>query len=158
MTQSSQFYESLAKRRLGAGALITNFVGDALMVKPTYKPGWEIPGGAVEAGESAPAACVREVREELGLTVVEPGRLLVIDHQQDPLPRGDSIMFVYDLGGIEEPSTMQLNASELSDYAFVGADELADFALHRLARRVRAALAAKAENSMVELIDGERRA
>lgn len=77
----ADFYASLARTRLGAGALITDERGGVLMVEPIYRPTWEIPGGAVECGENAPAGCIREVDEELGLTDIALGRLLVIDHQ-----------------------------------------------------------------------------
>ena len=38
-------------------------------------PGWEFPGGKVEPGESADAAVVREIAEELGCTVEVTGWL-----------------------------------------------------------------------------------
>ncbi|WP_332522616.1 NUDIX domain-containing protein [Mycolicibacterium baixiangningiae] len=60
-----------------------------------------MPGGAVEAGESPPAACARECREELGIDIAG-GRLLVLDHQTDEGNRGDSVMFVYDGGVVDE--------------------------------------------------------
>lgn len=55
--------------------LFTDALGRLLVVKPTYKPGWELPGGSVEDGESPGRAAVREIAEELG--VERPvGRLL----------------------------------------------------------------------------------
>ena len=35
-----------------------------LLVRHTYMPGWHMPGGAVDRGESAAEAAAREVREE----------------------------------------------------------------------------------------------
>lgn len=40
--------------------------------------GWTLPGGGLEVREDAPAAVVREVREETGY-IVEPGELLGVD-------------------------------------------------------------------------------
>lgn len=45
---------------------------------PALDGRWELPGGRVEAGESEPAAVVRECREELGTSVV-PGERLGTD-------------------------------------------------------------------------------
>jgi hypothetical protein len=44
-----------------AGALIFDAEGRLLILKPSYKKGWTIPGGQIEAdGESPWAACQRE--------------------------------------------------------------------------------------------------
>ena len=48
---------------------------------------WELPGGKVEPGESAPAALVREWREELGVEVLEsePFSFAVEERRDGPL-------------------------------------------------------------------------
>ncbi|WP_328478950.1 NUDIX hydrolase [Actinoplanes sp. NBC_00393] len=68
----------MATPRVAAGALFFDEAGNVLLVKPAYKAGWDIPGGYVEPGESPRAACIREVREELGITP-DIGGLLVVD-------------------------------------------------------------------------------
>ncbi|MFI5491771.1 NUDIX domain-containing protein [Actinoplanes sp. NPDC051859] len=61
---------SSACDRAPAGLVWGDLFDDAdrmLLVDPAYKKFWNLPGGAVDAGESPRAACIREVREELGL-------------------------------------------------------------------------------------------
>jgi 8-oxo-dGTP pyrophosphatase MutT (NUDIX family) len=49
-----------------------------LLVKHTYTPGWQFPGGGVEPGETAETAAARETLEETGFTVDGRPQLLGI--------------------------------------------------------------------------------
>lgn len=74
----ARYYASLATKRVSSGLVCRDAAGRVLLVRPTYKPTWEVPGVAVEADESPSAAVGREVREELSISL-PIGRLLVID-------------------------------------------------------------------------------
>ena len=50
-----------ARKRMAATVLFTDAQGRVLVVEPTYKPRWELPGGAVERDESPWRAAGREV-------------------------------------------------------------------------------------------------
>lgn len=56
--------------RLGVRALVIDRQGRVLLVRHTYVPGWYLPGGGVEASESAEAAITRELREEAGVELL----------------------------------------------------------------------------------------
>ena len=62
--------EELARKKLGAAAVILNEAGHVLLVRHTYgRLNWELPGGYAEAAESVIGTAVREVREETDLSV-----------------------------------------------------------------------------------------
>ncbi|SET82100.1 NUDIX hydrolase [Nonomuraea wenchangensis] len=48
--------------------IVTNAAGDLLMIHRTDNDNWAVPGGAIDLGESIPAAAVRETVEETGIT------------------------------------------------------------------------------------------
>lgn len=148
------FYRDLPRRYLGAGALITDANDRILVVEPTYKDTWEIPGGLVDPAEAPRTACARELREELGLAII-PGRLLMMDHQTLPPPRNDSIMFVYDGGVLTDPATIVLQASELRSFRFLPPDDLKSVLKPRLASRMVDALRARHEGILIERQNGE---
>ncbi len=137
-----------------AGALFLDERGRVLLVEPTYKPRWEIPGGVIEPGETPSAACAREVAEELGLDL-HIGRLLVVDWAPHP-DQGDKVLFVFDGGLLEAAAvaTIRLPADELASYAFVVPGEVGGRLPPRLARRVTVALAAKADGTVRYLEHG----
>jgi len=53
-------------RRPGVGVMVWHG-GRLLAVRHSYRPGWAIPGGHVDRGESPAEAASRELAEELGI-------------------------------------------------------------------------------------------
>ncbi|MEW2375992.1 NUDIX hydrolase [Micromonospora sp. NPDC047812] len=137
------YIASVTRVRAAAGVILRDQAGRVLVVHPTYKDVWEVPGGMVEPDESPADACTREIREELGLTV-PAGALLCVDWVPANPPWDGGLMFVFD-GGVltaDQIATMRLCPDELDRFEFVEPERLGEVLIPRLARRVVAALAA----------------
>lgn len=145
----------MAQPRVAAGALILDAAGRVLMLRPTYKKHWDIPGGYVEPGESPYAACVREVGEELGVTP-HIGPMLVIDWAPAEY-EGDKIIYVFDGGSLSDDDLRRivLENGEITELRYVDGQGLDDLASPRLARRVRMAIEAKQGGRMIYAEQGE---
>jgi 8-oxo-dGTP diphosphatase len=144
----------MALPRVAAGALIFDGQGRVLLVKPTYKDGWEIPGGYVEPGETPVEGARREVGEELGLDR-ELGRALVVDWAPSD-KEGDKVLFVFDGGviGDQERDAIVLPSDELEAFAFHDLGDVGGLLIERLARRVLAAASARRHAETVYLEHG----
>ncbi len=58
------------RKRLTVGARAVLIEGNrVLLIRHTYLPGWQFPGGGVEPGETAATAAAREMLEEAGYAV-----------------------------------------------------------------------------------------
>jgi ADP-ribose pyrophosphatase YjhB (NUDIX family) len=102
-----EYVAGLARKRMAAGVLFRDRADRVLLVEPSYKPNWEIPGGAVEADESPWATASRELVEELGLDG-PLGRLLVVDHVRPQDSRPEGVVFVFDGGVLDETDLVAL--------------------------------------------------
>jgi 8-oxo-dGTP diphosphatase len=121
---------------VAAGALFRDAGGRVFLVKPHYKPEWDIPGGIAEPGETPSEACAREVAEELGLTITV-GPVLVVDWAPDP----DRLLFVFDSDSLTEADLAKIHFAdgEITAWEYVAPADLDSYVTPGLARRLRAA-------------------
>ena len=136
-----------------AGALLRDDVGHILILKPTYKSGWTVPGGQIEEdGESPWEGCRREVAEETGLDVTG-GRLGCVDFLHPRPRRPGGIRFLFDCGVVEADrrAGLVLQEDEISEARWAAPDEATRSLSGPVGRRVARALAG---SGVVYLEDG----
>lgn len=148
------WYRSLPRKRMAVGLLL--FRGDNLLiVKPNYRDHWLVPGGVIETNESPHDACIREVREELGLNLL-PIKLLVVDHVADENGKGDCVHFIFDGGQLNDHNLtrIRLQTSELTDYQFAPPSEALPKLGEKLRKRVSAAIHLSTQGHLCYLENG----
>lgn len=123
-----------------AAAFVLNEHGEILLQKRSDANAWGLPGGAMELGESAERAMLREVAEETGLLVKVESFLGVYTNYFHCYPNGDqaqtiAIFFVCSIVGGDLQSdhheTLDLRFFALQDAPVLfnqqSRDALADF-------------------------------
>jgi 8-oxo-dGTP pyrophosphatase MutT (NUDIX family) len=141
---------------LAAGVLLFDEQDRVLLVDPTYKPGWEFPGGVVEPGEAPARAGMREVAEETGIRLDEVPALLVVDWEAPVPPGYGGLRLLFDGGRLDaaEADRVLLPGPELRDWRFVSEDEAAALLPPVRYERLRWALRARERGAALYLEAG----
>jgi ADP-ribose pyrophosphatase YjhB (NUDIX family) len=139
--QPSTTYPDAAGKRMASGALVFHD-GRLLIVKPTYKDAWHVPGGLVDDGEGPREACEREIAEEIGLGLrVE--RLLAVDYRHNRgTNHGESVQFIFLAEDLRDEQLPQIRTplDEIAEYRLLAPNAAVKLLEPFLALRVTAAL------------------
>ncbi|WP_328540108.1 NUDIX hydrolase [Streptomyces sp. NBC_00344] len=141
---------------LAAGVLLFDEDDRVLLVDPTYKPGWEFPGGIVENGEAPARAGIREVAEEIGIRLGHVPSLLVVDWEPPRPPGYGGLRLLFDGGRLTsaDAGRLLLPDSELRGWRFVSEEEAADLLPANRYERLRWALRARRQSAVFNLEAG----
>lgn len=154
-----EYYRNLPKKRMAATALILNADDEILIVKPSYKDHWLVPGGVVEKDESPKEACLREAKEEIGLELNDNDiRFLCVDYTSDKDGKGESLQFVFSGGKLSENEmqNIELDGKEIVDHRFVNIDDALLLLSEKLGKRLARSIDALKDNTVIYLENGER--
>ncbi|MGW0943053.1 NUDIX hydrolase [Streptomyces sp. NPDC002623] len=141
---------------VAAGVLLFDEQDRVLLVDPTYKPGWEFPGGVVEPGEAPARAGMREVEEETGIRLADVPRLLVVDWERPVPPAYGGLRLLFDGGRLDSAAVagLLLPGPELRAWRFVTEEEAADLLPPVRYERLRRALRARERGAALYLEAG----
>ncbi|MDT0307922.1 NUDIX hydrolase [Streptomyces sp. DSM 44917] len=130
---------------MAADVVLRDPDGKILLVNPTYKEGWDLPGGMVEANESPLDAARRELLEELGIRPELHG-LVSVDWDPPHGPWDDQIVMVFDGGTLDpgDAAGLRPRDPELSACAFFRPEDAVAAVRTRIRGRVARTLGALA--------------
>ena len=102
---------------LGVRIIVPDNAGRVLLVKHTYVPGWHLPGGGVDRGETTLQAAVRELSEEACLRPVGDLKLTSVHANREASRRDHVLVYVCDRYEMEKPFEPNREISETGFFA-----------------------------------------
>lgn len=119
------------------GGILRNDGGELLIVKPSYRPGWLLPGGICEPNEPPRATLLREASEELGI-LIKIRKLLCVDYLSADNHYQESIHFLFECETISSANSkrIQLPPGELLEYRFCEDRVAVDLLVPSIGRRL----------------------
>lgn len=129
-----EYLRRMPKKRISAGMVFLNSRQEVLLVKPTYKDVWVIPGGVVGQFESPKDGCIRETKEEIGLVVTDP-ELIGVVHAPRPIESDDVMHFFFYGGVLDDNVRLELQTDELAAYKFVEIDKVTEYTVKQFGER-----------------------
>ena len=105
---------------LGVRGMAIDREGRIFLIKHSYVPGWHLPGGGVEPGETALEALTREMMEEGNIAITEPDFFALYFNPKDS---GRDHVALYVIRDFVQTSQPQPNA-EIIAHGFFARDAL----------------------------------
>ena len=135
-----QPFAEIPRIAASAGALIHDHAGRLLILRPSYKKGWTIPGGQIEPDDESPwEACRREAFEECGLRI-ERGRLACVDFLRSKPSRPSGVRFLFDCGVFTaaQLAAITVDGTEITEHRLAELADALELLSGPLRRRVSA--------------------
>ena len=106
---------------IGVRAIVRSSDGKFLLVKHSYTPGWHLPGGGVEKGETAENALRHELRQETGLNIIGRPELHGLHYNSGVSKRDHVLTYICTTDGevVENFATL-----EIIEVGYFGIDDL----------------------------------
>ena len=127
------------RKKVGKDKIILNFTcgilsqsGKILLQKRADKGTWGLPGGALELGESALEALVREFYEETGVEVRVEKLLNVYTKYSDSYPNGDEAQVLTILYLVSSETSISINfftSDETLEFGFFDHSDIQNIAI-----------------------------
>jgi ADP-ribose pyrophosphatase YjhB (NUDIX family) len=107
------------RKKVSVAGIAFDDDGRILLVNPSYKERWDLPGGILERGEDPVSGLRREIVEELGLEC-RVGELRAVDYGASDWEGAEVIMLTF---------TIELSQHALQDFELAD-EEIAEAAFH----------------------------
>ena len=122
---------------LGVRGIVVDASDRVFLIRHTYVPGWHLPGGGVERGETAIEAVAKELAEEGNVTLGAPPVLMSV-HLNRAASAWDHVLF-YRCEGVSQTAP-KLPDREIAEAGFFPLDRLPEGTTSATRRRLSEAL------------------